>query len=183
MKTATLLVVFAVCGLADTVGKPWFTVRERLWNWAKVSCPAGTVDKEWSYSELIVSDDRNVTQVSWAVPACSDPARFREWTPPAARKLRRFSLPSVDIDGLRKLLDSPNVEGLTMFMNAGPGVGDYQIEIARASGVQKISAVSLSPSSHTIGRGLALLRVICRAKEITGDERPRWCPASEPDAP
>ena len=183
MKTIALLAVLAVCGSADTVGKPWFTVRERLENWAKGSCPAGTLGVELSYSELIVFDDGKATQVSWEVPACSYPTRAWEWTPPASSKMRRFSLPTSDIDRLRKLLDSPNVKGLTMFLNAGPGVGDYEIEIARASGVQKIPVVSLPPDHYELRRDPALLHVICRAKELAGGERPRWCPVSDPNAP
>jgi hypothetical protein len=67
-------------------------------------------------------------------------------------------------------------------MNAGFGVGDYDIEIHRTSGVQKIPVVSFLPEHDSLKRDNTLLRVICEAKEIAGDKRTAWCPNPPPNS-
>jgi hypothetical protein len=132
-----------------------------------------------SYSELTVFSDRHVAQVSWVMPACSKPANDRGWNPPASSKVRRFTLPPADYEGLQRFLVGPEVKALTSFTNASYG---YEIEIRRPSGLQTVSVVSLLPNHVELQRNPTLLCVICRAKAIAGDEHPRWCPVS-PDRP
>ena len=73
------------------------------------------------------------------------------------------------------------MKSLRDFLNAGGGVGDYDIEIHRSSGVQRIPIVSLMPEHDELKRDPTLLQVICEAKRIAGDKRPPWCPNS-PDS-
>jgi hypothetical protein len=85
-------------------------------------------------------------------------------------------LPLATLDQLKRFLDNPEVKSLVGFMNAGFGVGDYDIEIHRTSGVQKIPVVSFLPEHDSLKRDNTLLRVICEAKVIAGDKPPAWCP-------
>jgi hypothetical protein len=73
---------------------------------------------------------------------------------------------------LKCFLDRPEVKAVGDFMNAGPGVGDYEIEIHRTSGMQRIHVFSFVPEQ----RDRSVLRMICEAKQIAGDEHPAWCP-------
>ena|SRR5258708_834984 len=179
-KTAVL--ALATCAFSGSVSSPLFRVRERQIKPGNATCPVGLLVVNLSYSELTVFSDRHVAQVSWVVPACSKPANDRGWNPPASSKVRRFTLLPADYEGLQRFLDGPEVMALTSFMNAGYGGGDYEIEIRRPSGLQTVSVVSLLPNHVELQRNPTLLRVICRAKDIAGDERPRWCPVS-PDRP
>jgi hypothetical protein len=61
-------------------------------------------------------------------------------------------------------------------MNSGPGVGDYEIEIYRASWIQRISVVALMPEHIELRRDPTLLRIICAAKHIAGLPQAGWCP-------
>jgi hypothetical protein len=51
-------------------------------------------------------------------------------------------------------------------MNAGPGVGDFKITIARPAGTQNIEVLSLSPSRFELVNDPSLLHLICKAKEM-----------------
>jgi hypothetical protein len=135
----------------------------------------GKLSVSLSLSTITFFDDGEVTQLAWTVPACSDPAKAWVWTPPAGTRVRRSKLQAGDSAVLQRFLDLPEVKALTDFMNAGPGVGDYQIEIHRASGIQKISVLSLMPEHDQLRHDPTLLRVICRGKEMRGSELPHWC--------
>jgi len=157
--------------------QPLFVVRERVHPLlGSLECSQGRVVYSLSYSVITVFTDGEGTRTVWRVPPCSDPARAMGWTAPADSNIRNFSLSQRALDQLRKFLDRPEVERLRDFLNAGPGVGDYDIEIHRASEVQQIPVVSLMPEHDELKRDPTLLRVICKAKEIAGDERPTWCP-------
>jgi hypothetical protein len=123
-----------------------------------------------------VFSDGQAKEVIWSVPPCSPPELASEWKAPAASKDRRFALPAGGLDQLRGFLDRPEVESLTDFMNAGPGVGDYDIEIYRPSRMQRIQVLSLMPNHYELKRDPTLLRVICKSKQIAGEELPDWCP-------
>lgn len=155
---------------------PILIVRERvpLPATAVVNCE-GRLSAGFRFSTIAFFDSGEVAQLAWTVPACSDPARARVWTPPAGTRVRRSKLQAGGREALQRLLDLSRVKALTDFMNAGPGVGDYQIEIRRASGMQKLSVLSLMPEHDQLRHDPALLRVICAAKEIAGSERPGWC--------
>ena len=72
-------------------------------------------------------------------------------------------------------------------MNAGPGVGDFKVAIARPAGTQNIDVVSLGPNHFELVNDPALIHVICKAKEMArissrSGELPDWCrkrPTSE----
>jgi hypothetical protein len=174
---AVFLLFLAVCASGFS-RRPLLIVSERTRRAATetLNCE-GKLAVTLSLSTITFFDDGAVMQLAWTVPACSDPARARAWTPPAGTRVRRSTLQAGERDALHGFLDRPEVMSLTDFMNAGPGVGDYQIEIHRASGVQKISVLSLMPEHDQLRRDPTLLRIICKAKELGGGERPRWCAA------
>jgi hypothetical protein len=153
-----------------------FVVRERVPLISSLNCPLGRVVYGISYSVITVFADGKGTNVVWSVPPCSDPARASDWTAPADGKAQNFALSQSTLAQLRNCLDRPEVAQLRDFMNAGGGVGDYEIEIHRASGVQQTLVMSLMPEHDELKRDPTLLQLICKAKEIAGDERPRWCP-------
>lgn len=167
----------------EPVPNPLLTVRERLKTIGTLNCHVGLVVYGLSYSELTVFSDGQVQKVNWSEPPCSDPVLASEWKAPVGSKARRFMLPQGALEQLQSFLDRPEVRDLRDFMNAGPGVGDYDIEIHRASGVQKVPIASLMPSHYSLKQDPTLLRVICRAKEIGGDERPPWCADLSPTHP
>jgi hypothetical protein len=131
--------------VADTRDKPLFIMRERLSTWAKRPCPLGTLVKDLSLSELTIFIGGDAEQHTWHIPACTDPSRAWDWKPPVGNDVRKRRIGSSDYQRFRKFLDDPNVTALTSFLNAGPGIGDYEIEIHRASGVQQVSVGSLAP--------------------------------------
>jgi hypothetical protein len=85
----------------------------------------------------------------------------------------------VVLDQLKVFLDGPEVKAIGDFLNAGPGVGDYEIEIYRASVVQRVPVFSFVPAQ----RDKALLRLICEAKQMAGDKHPAWCPNTPLNSP
>jgi hypothetical protein len=171
----------------ESVPNPLLTVRERLKTIGTLNCHVGLVGYGLScglsYSELTVFSDGQVQKVNWSVPPCSDPVLASEWKAPVSSKARRFMLPQGALKQLQSFLDRPEVKDLRDFLNAGSGVGDYEIEIHRASGVQRVPVFSLMPSHYSLKQDPTLLRVICRAKEIGGDERPPWCADLNPTQP
>jgi hypothetical protein len=176
----------------EPVPNPLLIVRERLETIGSFNCRVGLVVYGLSYSELTVFSNGQVQKVNWSVPPCSDPALASEWKVPAlasewkapvGSKIRRFMLSQSSIKQLQSFLDRPEVRDMSDFFNAGPGVGDYDIEIHRASGVQRVPVLSLMPSNISLKQDPTLLCVICRAKEIGGDERPPWCADLTPTQP
>jgi hypothetical protein len=167
----------------EPVPNPLLTVRERLKTIGTLNCHVGLVGYGLSYSALTVFSDGQVQKVNWSVPPCSDRVLASEWKAPVGSKARRFMLPPGALKQLQSFLDRPEVKDLRDFLNAGSGVGDYDIEIHRASGVQRVPVFSLMPSHYSLKQDPTLLRVICRAKEIGGDERPPWCGDLNPTQP
>ena len=115
----TSVLALATCAFSGSVPGPLFTIRERQVKPANVVCPVGLLAVNRSYSELTVFSDRQVAQVSWVVPACSNPANDRGWNPPAGSKVRRFGLRPAGYQELQRFLDTTEVKALTSFMNAG----------------------------------------------------------------
>ena len=181
LKTSVSAAILAFCLIhhcAFAQSNPLFVVRERLRQPTGTFCPVGRLVVGLSYSELTVSSDGQVQHAAWIVPACSNPIHAWDWAAPAGSKVRRFSLSPVVLDQLKGFLDRAEVKAVRDFLNAGPGVGDYEIEIHHASGMQRIPVVSLMPEHDELKRDPTLLLLICKAKEIGDDERPRWCPNS-----
>jgi len=178
VKRAVLILLLAI-SVSGSAATPTLIVHERTQrpSGAALSCP-GKLSVTLSLSTVTFFDDGEVTQLAWTIPACSDPAPARRWTPPAGTQVRRSKLQPGDKVALQRFLDLAEAKALTDFMNAGPGVGDYEIEIRRALGIQKLSVLSLMPEHDQLRHDPTLLRLICGAKELSGAERPRWCPAS-----
>lgn len=163
----------------ETARQPLFIVRERIHPLiGSLNCPQGRVPYGLSYSVITVFTDGKAANEFWKVPPCSDPARAAGWNAPAEVKTREFTLSTDSLAHLRTFLGRPEVERLKDFLNAGPGVGDHEIEIRRSSGVQRIPVVSLMPEHDELKRDPTLLQLICEAKEIAGDKLPAWCPNS-----
>ena len=90
-----------------------------------------------------------------------------------------------EIEHLKAFLDRPDVKGIGSFMNAGPGVGDFKIAIARASGTQNIEVLSLMPNHVQLVKYAALIHLVCQAKDMArisskSGEPPDWCKNSLP---
>lgn len=161
----------------ETTRYPLLVVRERVHPLiGSLNCPQGRVVYGISYSVITVFTDGKGTNIVWSVPPCSDPARAGDWTAPADGKAQNFALSQSALAQLRSFLDRPEVAQLRDFMNASVGVGDYDIEIHRASGVQRIPVMSLMPEHDELKRDPTLFLLICKAKGIGGDKRPHWCP-------
>ena len=65
-------------------------------------------------------------------------------------------------------------------MNAAPIPHDYEIEIARAEGVQGIQVLAFMPTHIELKQHPALLHLVCEAREIerlasSNQEMPGWC--------
>jgi len=153
-----------------------FVVRERLHRPHFANCSGERqVVYGLSYSAISVSADGRGTKVVWYVPPCSDPRKAFEWDAPANAEMSDFVLSTDALAELRSFLDKPAVKSLRDFLNAGYGVGDYQIEIGRSSGIQRVPVFSLMPEHDELKRDPTLIQVICKAKEIASEKRPLWC--------
>ncbi len=64
-------------------------------------------------------------------------------------------------------------------MNAGSGVGDFEIEIPRSDSTQRIPIVSFMPQHYSLREHPAITYIICEAKAVEQgalhDALPRWC--------
>src|SRR5262245_2768914 len=176
MTGAVLLAAFTSFEAADSADNPLLTIRERLTTSQRQQCPSGTLSNDVSFSELRVFAREQGEERTWRVAGCTSATDPRDWTAPSGSKLRKFRVAPPEYQRLKALLDSSSVNNLTSFMNAGPGVGDYEIEISRPSGVQRISVVALMPEHVELRRDPTLLRLICAAKQIAAIPRPSWCP-------
>ena len=156
--------------------QPLFVIRERLYTPSTAFCPVGKAVYGISYSVISVFPDKRGSETIWSVLPCSDAVRAIEWAVSANAKTNDFALSPDALAELRSFLDRPAVNSLRDFMNAGYGGGDYEIEIRRSSGVQRIPVISLMPEHDELKHDPTLIQVICKAKQIAGDERPAWCP-------
>src|SRR5258708_17704908 len=134
--------------------RPLFTVQERQshaaarWN---ALCRPEPYDTPITYSEVTVFDSREVVhQTSTVFPCLGDvgdpPWALRWQAPSAATAVFRYRLSASELEQFKLFLNRPDVQRLHSFMNAGPGVGDFQIAITRASGAQNIDVAFLSPN-------------------------------------
>jgi hypothetical protein len=77
------------------------------------------------------------------------------------------------------------MKGIGSFMNAGPGVGDFKIAIARPAGLQNVDVLSLMPDHVQLVKYPALIHLICKAKDMgriasNSGELPSWCRDAKP---
>jgi hypothetical protein len=153
-------------------------------------CKPSPYETSITYSELTVFDSGEVKyEISTVVPCLGqvvDPPWGLRWDAPGGTKAvfqYRLSLP--ELEHLKTFLDRQDVKGIGLFMNAGPGVGDFKIAIARASGTQNIEVLSLMPNHVQLVKYPALIHLICRAKDMArfsskSGELPDWCRNAPP---
>jgi len=173
--------------------RPLFTQHERQSHAAvrpNPLCRPEPYETPITYSELTVFDSREVVyQISTVVPCLGqvgDPSLALRWEAPAgpvAVFRSRLSVP--EFDQLKTFLDRADVQGIQPFMNAGPGVGDFKIAIARPAGTQNIDVVSLSPNHFQLVNDPALIHLVCKAKQMArmssrSAELPEWCRNARP---
>jgi hypothetical protein len=134
--------------------QPLFTQHERQSHTAarpNPLCKPSPYETPITYSELTVFDSREVVyQISMVVPCLGqvgDPPWGLRWDAPSGSKaVFRCRLSVQEFEQLKTFLDRADVKGIGSFMNAGPGVGDFKIAIARPSGTQNIEVLSLMPN-------------------------------------
>lgn len=176
--------------------RPLFTQHERQSHAAarpNSLCKPEPYETPITYSELSVFDSREVVyRISTVVPCLGhvgDPPLVLRWEAPnATAVVFRSRLSTPEFEQLRLLLERPDVQGIQSFMNAGPGVGDFKVAIARPTGTQIIEVASLSPNHFQLVADPSLIHVICKAKEMAriasrSGELPEWCRTARPLSP
>ena len=173
--------------------RPLLTQRERQAHAAarpNPRCKPEPYETPISYSEVTVFESREVVyQMSTVVPCLGqvgDPPLALRWEAPGGTAaVFRSRLSAPEFEQLKIFLDRPDVQGIQSFMNAGPGVGDFKIAIARPAGAQNIDVVSLSPNHYQLVNDPSLIHLVCKAKEMArmssrSGELPEWCRNARP---
>ena len=173
--------------------RPLLTQRERQSHAAarpNPRCKPEPYETPISYSEVTVFDSREVVyQISTVVPClgqAGDPPLALRWEAPSGTAaVFRSRLSAPEFEQLKIFLDRPDVQGIQSFMNAGPGVGDFKIAIARPAGTQNIDVVALSPNHFQLVNDPSLIHLVCKAKEMArmssrSVELPEWCRNARP---
>lgn len=182
------------CGTdAFPQARPLFTQHERQSHAAarpNSLCKPEPYETPITYSEVSVFDTREVVyQISTVVPCLGqvgDPPLALRWQAPSATAVVfRSRLSTPEFEQLKIFLDRADVQGIQSFMNAGPGVGDFKVAIARPTGTQNIEVASLSPNHFQLVADPSLIHVICKAKEMAriasrSGELPEWCRNARP---
>src|SRR5437879_6713606 len=153
-------------------------------------CKPSPYETPVTYSELTVFDSGEVVYRTSAVAPClgqaADPPWGLRWDAPGGSKsLFRYKLSGLEFNQLEMFLDRADVKGISSFMNAGPGVGDFKIAITRPDGIQNIDVLSLMPDHVQLLKYPALIHLICKAKDIgrvvsNSGELPSWCRDARP---
>jgi hypothetical protein len=185
--------VFLFCPDAYPQDQPLLTQHERqLHSAARPNplCKPSPYETPITYSELTVFDSRKVVyQISTVVPCLGqvvDPPWGLRWDAPGGRRaVFRYRLSVPEFEQLKTFLDRADVKGIGSFMNAGPGVGDFKIAIARPSGTQNIEVLSLMPNHVQLVKNPALIHLVCKAKDMArisskSGELPDWCRNAPP---
>jgi len=143
-----------------------------------------------SYSELTVFDNREIVyQISTVTPCLgqvADPPLAHRWEAPnGTAAVFRSTLSAPEFEQFTIFLDRADVRAVRSFMNAGPGVGDFRVAIARSGGTQSIEVLSLSPNHVQLVADPSLVHLICKAKEMArmashSGELPEWCRNARP---
>jgi hypothetical protein len=186
-----------LCGTdAYPQARPLFTQHERQSHGAarpNPLCRPEPYETPITYSEVSVFDTREVVyQTSTVVPCLGqvdDPPLALRWEAPSGTAaVFRYRLSTPEFEQLKIFLDRADVRGIQSFMNAGPGVGDFKVAIARPAGTQNIEVASLSPNHFQLVDDPSLIHVICKAKEMAriasrSGELPEWCRNARPLSP
>jgi hypothetical protein len=188
---------FLRCTDAFPQARPLFTQHERQSPTSvrpNPLCRPEPYERTITYSEVTVFDSREVVyRISTEVPCLGqrvdDPPLARRWEAPSGTAaVFRYTLSALEFEDFKAFLDRADVQGIRSFMNAGPGVGDFNLAIARPAGTQNIDVLSLSPTHFQLVDDPALIHVICKAKEMAGrssrsSELPDWCRNVRPLSP
>ena len=180
---------FFWCADAFSQALPLFTQHERQSHAAarpNPRCRPEPYETPITYSEVTVFDSRQVVyRTSTEVPCLGQqvgeaPLALRWEAPNGTAAVFRYRLSTPEFEQLKIFLDRADVRGLQSFMNAGPGVGDFKVAIARPTGTQNIEVVSLNPNHFQLVDDPSLIHVICKAKEMAriasrSGELPEWC--------
>jgi hypothetical protein len=166
--------VFLFCPDAFPQDQPLLTQHERQSHSAarpNPRCKPSPYETPITYSILRVFDNREVVyQISTVVPCLGlvvdPPWGFRWDAPDGTKAVFRYRLSVAEFEQLKTFLDRADVKGIDSFMNAGPGVGDFKIAIARPSGTQNIEVLSLMPNHDQLVKNPALIHLVCKAKDM-----------------
>jgi len=161
-------------------------------------CTPEPYETSITYSDVTVFDSgevvyRTSTELHCLGQRVVDPPLALRWEAASGTAaVFRSRLSGLQFEQFKAFLDRADVRGVQSFMNAGPGVGDFKIAIARPAGTQNIQVVSLSPNHVQLMNDPALLHTICKAKEIarispSAGDLPDWCknvrPLNRPAGP
>lgn len=183
-----------LCGAdAFPQARPLFTQHERQSHAAarpNPRCKPEPYETPITYSQVTVFDNREVVyQISTVVPCLGevgDPPLALRWEAPSGRPgVFRSTLSTPEFEQFKLFLDRADVRGIHSFMNAGPGVGDFRIAVARPAGTQNIEVASLSPDHFQLVDDPSLVHLVCKAKEMArfasrSGELPEWCRNARP---
>ena len=180
--------VFLFCPDAYLQDQPLLTQHERESHSAarpNPLCKPSPYETPITYSELTVFYSQEVMyQISEVVPCLGQvvdlPWGLRWDAPSGTKAVFRYRLSVPEFEQLKTFLDRADVKAIDSFMNAGPGVGDFKIAIARPSGTQNIEVLSLLPNHDQLVKNPALILLVCRAKDLArisskSGELPDWC--------
>ncbi len=172
---------------------PLFTQHERQSHAAarpNPLCKPEPYETPITYSALTVFDTREVVYELSTVVLClgqvGDPPLALGWQAPGnTAAVFRYTLSATEFEQLKIFLDRADVQGIHSFMNAGPGVGDFKIAIARPAGTQHIEVASLSPDHFQLVNDPSLIHLLCKAKEMAriasgSGALPDWCRNARP---
>lgn len=143
-----------------------------------------------TYSDVTVFDSRDVVYRISTVAPClgqvGNPPLALQWEAPSGTAaVFRYRLSAPEFEQLKIFLDRADVQGIHSFMNAGPGVGDFKIAIARPAGTQDIEVRALDPDHVQLVDDPSLIHLVCKGKEIArmssrSGELPEWCRNARP---
>jgi hypothetical protein len=187
---------FVSCPDTYPQDRPLFTQHERQSHASarpNPLCKPTPYETPITYSELTVFVSGEVLYQTSAVAPClgqvGDPPWGLRWEGPSSSTfVFRHRLSALEFTQLKTFLDQEDVKEISSFMNAGPGVGDFKIAIARPTGIQNIDVLSLMPNHAQLVKYPALIDLICKAKDMAriasnSGERPRWCTDAGPLTP
>lgn len=118
-------------------------------------------------SELSVFDDGRVFYTSSrAESGCSILAIWDCPVNESQVSSNEYKLSEAEMNSLRELLDNSTVRAPQPFYNAAPIADNFDIEITRASGVQRLPILAFMPSHVELGDHSALLYLVCKSKEL-----------------
>jgi len=185
---------FVSCADAYPQDRSLFTQHERQSHEAarpNPLCKPTPYETPITYSELTVFVSGEVMYRTSAVAPClgqvGDPPWGLRWEGPSSPTFR-YRLSAPEFTQLKTFLDRADVKEISSFMNAGPGVGDFKIAIARPTGIQNIDVLSLMPNHVQLVKYPALIHLICKAKDMgriasNSGELPDWCRDAKPLTP